>query len=233
MLSKLRPYLLVVLIISFLGVLIRSTGASDADIACGDTGCSGLGGAIFNEANLAPGGSVSKSVSATNNYSDARNFGVEISDANFVDSFPSMAEQLIVSIKDGPGGAILYGPKSVLQWKSDGVVILSEIGAGESKEYVFDVYFNDVGNEYQAKTLNFDLNFGFEGGEAVSGTSTTASSNSQVLGTWNLNVVGEVLGLSATGSRIVFLTFYLFGVFLIVLGEILVILRYSSRRKLM
>ena len=219
MLNKFKPYLLIVLLFSFVFFWTDITGASDASLTCSDSGCSGIAGAIFNEGNMAPGDMVTKTLTVINNYSEPRNFGVQVSDTNFNDSTPSLAQEMIVVIKDTSDSSVLYGPKTLNEWKSDGLVNLSQIANGSSKEFIFEVNFNDVGNEYQEKSLSFDLIFGFEGGGSrISSPST--SSGSQVLGVSSGNTLGQVLGLSATGGRF-WILFVVIGVILLSFGGIL------------
>src|SRR3989304_7556629 len=196
MLAKIKPYLLIVLLAASLTSMLRATGASDVSLTCSDSGCTGISGAIFNEINLAPGDNISKTLTAVNNYAENRNFGVEVTPSNFLDSDPSLAQELNVTIKDSSGGSTLYGPKTIMDWKNDGLIVLSQMASGELKEFLFEISFNDVGNDYQGKSLNFDLNFGFEGGATAStSTTSTASSGSQVLGASSGDTLGRVLGL--------------------------------------
>jgi len=77
MLGKIKSYLIIILLTSsFLFLAVGKTGASDASITCGDSGCTGITGAIFNETNLTPGENISKTLTATNNYSQVRSFAL-------------------------------------------------------------------------------------------------------------------------------------------------------------
>jgi len=232
MLNRLKPYLLLILLISsYINLAIGKTGASDATLSCGDSGCSGIGGAIFNETNITPGALISKTLTVTNNYSQTRSFAVEVVSSNFSDSSPSLADGLTVTIKDNSDTTILYGPKTLNQWKNDGFVNLASIDPGASKEFLFEVNFSDVGNDFQGLSISFDLNFGFEGVEESTGTtsvqgtsnSSSTSSSGQVLGVSTGNSIGNVLGLSATGMGILVLVIFLTGVILALFGVIILI----------
>jgi len=232
MLDKIKPYLLLILLISsYINLAIGKTGASDATLSCGDSGCSGIGGAIFNETNITPSALILKSLTVTNNYSQTRSFAVEVAGSSFSDSSPSLADELTVTIKDNSDAAILYGPKTLSQWKNDGFVNLASIDSGNSKEFLFEVNFSDVGNDYQSASLSFDLNFGFEeieestGITPIEGTSNSSSTSSsgQVLGVSTGSALGNVLGLSATGMGILVLSIFLVGVILALFGVIILI----------
>lgn len=233
MLNKVKPYLLLILLISsYLNFGIGKTGASDATLSCGDSGCSAIGGAIFNETNITPGALIAKTLTATNNYSQARSFAVEVSGSSFSDSSPSLADELSVTIKDNSDAAVLYGPKTLSHWKNDGFVNLASIDPGASKEFLFEVNFSDVGNDFQGLSMSFDLNFGFEEVEESTQTSSSnqgtsnsssTSSSGQVLGVSTGNSIGNVLGLSATGMGILVLLIFLIGVILALFGAIILI----------
>lgn len=230
MLNKLKLTLFTALLILFMFFFTDGVDASDASIACDSGGCSGLSGALFNEANLTPGASVSKTLSATNNYSEARIFSVEINSASFSDSSPSIADELTVTVKDNSDLSILYGSKTLTEWKDDGFVNLTSIDPGNSKEFLFVVSFADVGNLYQGLSINFDLNFGFDeisdSSSQNSGSNTSGNTNSssgQVLGASTDNTSGNVLGLSFTGQGILSLIVFLFGVILALFGSLILI----------
>ncbi len=174
MLHKIKPYLLVILFVSSFAIInIGVSRASDQTITCDDTSCSAdTTGALFAEENLAPGDSVTKTVEAINNYSEARTFAVEI--ANFSDSTPSLAAVLEITISD-KNNDIVYGPKTISQWQEDGFVELSSASPEEPEEYSFTVAADSAaGNDYQNQTLTFDLNLGFDSLEEseVAGTTT-------------------------------------------------------------
>lgn len=230
MLNKIKPLLLIILLVSsFLFLAIGKTGASDATLSCGDSGCGGIGGAIFNESNLTPGDLITKTLTVSNNYSQARSFAVEVAGSSFSDSSPSLADELSVTITDNSDSTVLYGPKTLSQWKNDGFVNLVTIDPGASNEFLFEVTFDDVGNDYQGLSLSFDLNFGFE--EVVESSSSTTSSG-QVLGVSTGNSIGNVLGLSATGSGIFALVIFLSGVTLLLFGVFVIIksIRLASEK---
>jgi len=237
MLNIVKPYLLLILLISsFLFLAIGKTGASDATLSCSDSGCIGIIGAIFNEANITPGALILKSLTVTNNYSQTRSFAVEVSGASFSDSTPSLADELVVTIKDNAESSVIYGPKTLREWKDNGFVNLVSINPGNSKEFLFEISFSDVGNDYQGLSLSFDLNFGFEEVEESTGSTSTqgisdsssTSSSGQVLGVSTENTIGSVLGLSATGVGILALSIFLIGVILALFGVIILIKSLKS-----
>lgn len=213
------------LIITFSTILIisiftiGSIRASDAEITCDSGGCSGISGSIFNETNLTPGTSVSKEIIANNNYPEERNFMLEVAD--FSDSTPSLGDKLILSVIVLNSSSKVYGDKTLTEFSNDGEIILSSIPSGDKRNYMLEVSLDDVGNDYQEKTLSFDLRLGFEelSSNSVAGTTDSSddgSSGGEVLGAATGNAIGNVLGLSATeGNTILYI---LIGSFLIILG---------------
>jgi hypothetical protein len=162
-LQKIKPYLLILFLLSSLSVtLIKASRAEDYSVTCGPTGCSSPGGPIFNEQNLAPTNTVTKQIKIVNNYSEDRNFALEIKSSNFIDSTPSMADVLSIEIWEN-GGSKIYGPKSINQLKNDAYVILgNKIPHSQFKLYDFIITMANVGNDYQSKQTRFDLSLGFE-----------------------------------------------------------------------
>lgn len=167
--------ILSLVVFSFGSIFSEISMSANADVICKDTGCS-ISGKIFDNSNLSPTDEFERTLKVKNEYFDEREFAVEIKNAGFNDSSPSLSEVLNISISDG-GGPVFYGPKPFKQWKDDGFVKLGKIGTGETKEYKFKVTLNNVGNTYQGKKLTFDIDLGFEAGATS---------------------VGEVAGISVT-----------------------------------
>lgn len=217
-----KPYLLLLLVFSFLAIFaIKSSRAADQTITCLEGGCSGISGALFNETNLTPGSVITRSLKVENNYSQERNFAVEIDDASFSDSTPSLSTMLTLKVKEEESGSEVYGPKTLEEWKNDGSVFLSKVPAGGVRNYDFEVKLADVDNDYQGTSLTFDLRFGFEALPSTTSSSTSSSSSSEgaVLGASVENLIGQVLGLSATGAGILRAIIFIDGVFLILAGN--------------
>ncbi|MGB6839092.1 MAG: fibronectin type III domain-containing protein [Microgenomates group bacterium] len=164
LLNKAKPYLLSLLVIASLAVIfIGVSRAADQTITCDATsGCTGSTGPLFEETNMAPLDTVTRTVTAQNNYPENRDFAVEIVSATFSDSTPSLAQILAVEVIEQESANTVYGPKTLEQWKTDDFVILSNVPTGGDRHYDFTVTMANVGNNYQGKTLVFDLNLGFD-----------------------------------------------------------------------
>lgn len=229
MLNKVKSLLIVLLIFSTISIfLVGKTGAADETIACDSNGCSGITGPIFSETNLSPDSSITKTLTAQNNYPENRDFLLEINTTSFSDSTPAMGDVLSITITEQESSNLVYGPKTLSELKDDGEVTLSNIPSGEERNYDLAVVMDDAGNDYQGKSLTFDLTLGFEAiAEGTAETSGSTSSEGEVLGASTGNTIGSVLGLSATSQR--GLIYFYLGTVLIISG--LLYLLISLRRK--
>lgn len=158
MIQKLKLTLLMGTIFAMLA-FPKTAGAADTEIACGTGGCSSVG-PLFNESGMYPTQNLTRSLKITNNYPETRSFALEVQ--NYSDSNPSMGDALSVTITDQSTGNVVYGPKSITQWKNDGFGSLGQVDTGKSKTFKFKISFSNVGNNYQDKKLVFDLKVGFE-----------------------------------------------------------------------
>lgn len=171
----------------FLGLLAMfSTGvkATDQTITCNSTNCSGLSGALFNETNIAPGNSITRTLHVVNaDNPDSCNLTMMATTPSVTgragsDDFPS---RLFTVIKDGASD--VYGvrdgtdkatnAKTLKSLPGDAPISLGLIAAGLGRDYNWTVYFEkDSGNNYQEATAKFDLNLTF-----VCGNPTTPNSD--------------------------------------------------------
>ncbi len=161
---RMHKILFLVVIVGFLSFLFVSRAwAVGMEVTCGSGGCSlSSTDPLFSETNIYPTWSITKTIKAKNNYSEARGFAVEVRGASFSDSTPSLGDVLTITITEQESSTIVYGPQTVNQWRVDGFVVLSTVPTGGERNYALSVSLADVGNGYQGKTLGFDLNFGFE-----------------------------------------------------------------------
>lgn len=126
-----------------------------------------LSGPIFDVANMLPLDCETRSVSVTNGETSARDIWVR--SANEVNP-DGLAEVLTLVISED--GTDLYGgttgAKTVADLFADSTgsssVPLSNLPAGETTAYDFEVCMQNVGNEYQATVTQFDLVFGTNDG---------------------------------------------------------------------
>jgi hypothetical protein len=192
---------------NILGVLLalvltaQSAWAAGTQVTCGPGGCT-LGGTtpLFSETGLAPGAVVARELTAKNSYSEARSFAVEVSGSAFLDSAPSLGDEITITVLEKGTSVTLYGPRTINQWKGDGFVALSNIPAGGEKTYLFRAELSDVGNSYQDKALSFSFETGFATGEVL-GEETEA--NGKVLAATGVFRAGiALLMLLALGTGI-------------------------------
>lgn len=160
-------------------VVIPASKASNLTITCSQSGCDSVSEVLFNEQDLSPLTRVSKTIKAVNTDASTLSFGVLINESNFNDSTPSLAEAITISIVPAGESNPVYGPVTLKQWKQDGLVRLGSVAGKSDKSYDFIATLTDVGNEYQTKTLRFDLSVGFEaleiGGTSISTATTTTT----------------------------------------------------------
>lgn len=115
---------------------------------------------LFNEANFVPGESVSRWVKVLNNSGQAQRIATEAINENDLDNF---ASQLNLNIKEGE--TVIFD-KTLAEFFDQGETYLSSLADGAQTQYDFTITFNSgSGNEYQEKTLGFDILVGFEGTE--------------------------------------------------------------------
>jgi hypothetical protein len=177
--------------------LIFPTGikASDQTITCNSAGCSGLSAPLFNETNIAPGNSITRTLHVINSDNpDSCNFTMSATTPQVIgrpgsDDFTS---RLFTVIKDG--GSDVYGvrdgadkatnTKTLANLSGDTPIYLGSIDARRSRDYNWTVYFEkDSGNVYQEATAKFDLSLTFACGNAPAETSTPSpASNTSASG---------------------------------------------------
>lgn len=171
----------------FLGfVLINNkVYASDRTVVCKESGCKiDDNSALFKYSNVYPTWSKSKEVKIKNDYPSLMKVYVDISDHNFKNTgFDDVFE---IEIKKS--GKNIYGPKTLKDFESKGKVSLGTISKDSDKTFEIKVKMKDVGNEYQGKSIKFDLDLKFEAQEVADNT---------VVSTPVINrVIQQVLGKS-------------------------------------
>lgn len=115
---------------------------------------------LFNEANFLPGEGVSRRVKVTNNSGQIQRIATEAINKNDPDNF---ASQLDLIIKEGP--TVIFN-STLAQFFDQGETYLSDLASGAQTQYDFTIIFHSgSGNEYQEKSLGFDILVGFEGTE--------------------------------------------------------------------
>jgi len=120
-----------------------------------------LTGPIFSETNFLPGYGVTRLIRVTNNSVETQRIATEAINENDPNHLGS---QLNLTIKEG---ATIIFNNTLAQFFSQGETYLSSLsGGGAATQYDFIIAFNSgSGNDYQGKTLGFDILVGFEGTE--------------------------------------------------------------------
>jgi len=128
--------------------------------------------AIFNVTNFAPGDpSETRPIDVTNNGTVARFIAVKGIRKSGIGNDPKIESALVMSIKDG--SSVIYGPKKLSEFLTEsanpnGVKLNIINAAGGQKNYGFQVTFpSSAGNDFQAKSVIFDLTFGVITGDNV------------------------------------------------------------------
>lgn len=192
-----------------------STWASDLTVTCNGTSCTNSGNSLFNQTNIYPGYTVTKTIKIDNLANiDSCNLNLSLTRIGSKQT-PDLAEKIVTLIKEGTN--VYYGDESNLNPKrlSDlltTTIPLGVVGANSIKEYSWKADFeSDSGNIYQNTSVKLDFSINFTCGTlpnpvtptgSVNGVSTkrsssSNSSDSSVLGT----VTDETIVLSSSSSE--------------------------------
>ena len=164
----------ILLVLSLINV--KSVSAADLNINFTDTSCDIIpaNDPLFEDYYLLPTFSVIRIVRATNNSLEKASLLISVKNTDFFDSNPSLASILKLTIKDLQTNQIIYGPKNIVEWRDDGYILLSDsVNSGSTENYEFKVVMDNVGNEYQGKSLKFDLLLNCLGKGEVAGETDT------------------------------------------------------------
>ena len=144
--------LLIILITAAALILIPFSQAADYLITCNDSGCNSGGEALFDNASVAPGESLARSLEIVNNDNEQINVNLKAAKKS------STAEALInfVSVVVADAGGPVRFSGSAADFLSQ-TIDLGAVAAGQVKAIDFTISLADVGNEYQGKKINFDL----------------------------------------------------------------------------
>ncbi len=178
----------------------------------------GQPGPLFNETNLAPLSSVTKQITVKNLTDSSQKFALNLQ--NLLGT-PDEKLAAVLTVDISRGGNSLYNSK--LSTLKDTETFLENIPASTTYVYDIKVAMDDVGNEYQAQEVKFDLIFGWLE-QAVSGGGTKG-----ILG----ESVGPegVISLPETGyNAVLSVITVLIGLFLVA-GINIFILKLKARKK--
>ncbi len=150
--------------IIFLCSSLFQKNALALEVVCQDSGCTKSSNEpLFDAENISPKWGEEKSFLAINKFSETRKFAILVTSPALFDILPNPLEKVInITIKEKESGSILWGPKSLSDFKNAGELQLSDVPSGESRNYIFNAELADVDNNYQGKKVTFDLVVGFE-----------------------------------------------------------------------
>jgi len=118
---------------------------------------------LFLEDNIKPLWSVTKVVEIVNKYNQNRFLTLRIKDIpnNSFNRNDSLAKVLKMKIKEQESGKELW-TGSLREMNREKSIRLSDIPKKGSRSYIFEVTMGNVGNEFQAKTVKFDIYLSFK-----------------------------------------------------------------------
>jgi hypothetical protein len=169
--------------------------AADLTITCNGSSCRSNGGSLFNETNIAPGYSVTKTVLIDNSTnSDDCNLYLQ---ATRVGSKPEIDLVDKIDTTIYTGSQIYFGPQPLAELLGQNL-FLGVVSNGSSKEYSWGSSFNtDSGNEYQDSGVIFNFNINFTCGTAPTLTPTSVIPTPTPTSAFTLN--NDAGGLSVLG----------------------------------
>ena len=128
---------------------------------------------LFNGSNFLPGDSAIGEVKAINGTAEIKRIATEAIDypKDLLGDVPgndlSQALIIIIREKNGSdiyGGSSVTGEKTLADFYENGETYLSDISAGGTEEYEFEISFPESkGDEWQGTTTEFDVVVGFQG----------------------------------------------------------------------
>ncbi len=174
--------------------------ASDLRVECDQDGCTASGtGDFLSGENIYPGWDQTKIIEAVNKYSDDRNFALQVVNFNDPDG---LGEKFVVKIEEvNPAGSVLF-ENSLKNLYDQAYFELSKVGSDRSREYSFTIKLpTEAGNKFKNKSLDFDLQFGFDEDAYVNTTDfSSADSNLTNTSTPIPATAGLVAGAQTTLS---------------------------------
>ncbi|PIP51909.1 hypothetical protein COX09_04500 [Candidatus Beckwithbacteria bacterium CG23_combo_of_CG06-09_8_20_14_all_47_9] len=167
-----KRHLLFILITAAALLWIPFSRAADQTITCTDSGCSGISDALFNEAGVAPGESVTKSLEIINNHSQTLKLALDPSQNTGTDT--DFIESVTVTVTTDKGSRFTGTLGQFLTAYID----LEKLESGQRRPVEIALSLADAGNEFQGKQakFSFDLKIDQEvPGEAASPSPSPAA----------------------------------------------------------
>lgn len=159
-----------ILILSIFTILMIGGFSSKAfaEVETGPLGVSFNPTPLFNVANFMPGDYKNADITVTNNSDTSQNAYIEAVNVSNTDD---LASQMTLQISEGTTEIYNNNFKTFL---NAGPVSLSNIVTGSPKTYNLKVTFlENTDNDYQGKSLGFDICVGFKGGSQTCTNTTT------------------------------------------------------------
>ncbi|OGY43194.1 MAG: hypothetical protein A3B89_00880 [Candidatus Buchananbacteria bacterium RIFCSPHIGHO2_02_FULL_40_13] len=162
---------------------------------------------LFSENNFLPGSSVTRFVKVTNNTDLAQDVFTETNNELNSDNFGDVLDLVIKQ-----GGAVVWNG-SLTDFFATDKTPLSSINAQQTIQYDYTVSLvNGASNDFQGKTLGFDLVIGFLGtGDVVDDSSGTVTISGSSGGGWPVGLIiynEAEINVGATTATITWLTNY-------------------------
>jgi len=146
-----RRHLLFILITAAALLWIPFSRAADQTITCTDSGCSGISDALFNEAGVAPGESVTKSLEIINNHSQTLKLALDPSQNTGTDT--DFIESVTVTVTTDKGSRFTGTLGQFLTAYID----LEKLESGQRRPVEIALSLANVGNEFQGKQAKFSF----------------------------------------------------------------------------
>jgi len=146
-----KRHLLFILITAAALLWIPFSRAADQTITCTDSGCSGISDALFNEAGVAPGESVTKSLEIINNHSQTLKLALDPSQNTGTDT--DFIESVTVTVTTDKGSRFTGTLGQFLTAYID----LEKLESGQRRPVEIALSLADAGNEFQGKQAKFSF----------------------------------------------------------------------------
>ena len=146
-----KRHLLFILITAAALLWIPFSRAADQTITCTDSGCSGISDALFNEAGVAPGESVTKSLEIINNHSQTLKLALDPSQNTGTDT--DFIESVTVTVTTDKGSRFTGTLGQFLTAYID----LEKLESGQRLPVSISLSLANVGNEFQGKQAKFSF----------------------------------------------------------------------------
>jgi len=156
---------------------------------------------LFGETNLMPGDSVTRLITVTNKVNDTLVITTNAATSSNTDG---LGDRMNLTIKKGSD---IYFNNTMTAFFAAGVVNLGSLAAYQTGQYDYAVSFDSAtGNNFQNKTLSFDISVSAQASETVGGETPTppgdSSGGGYIINELNLTNINAILTSSTTDASI-------------------------------